>query len=128
MTATATNEILPSQLAVYDYPCRGKNIQSEPLVLLHGWGSDSRIWQAILPELTQHLHVVAIDLPGFGQSPALELDVPLDKQGVEHYLDAISAVLPSRCTLLGWSLGGMLATMLVSRYPERFNSLVTIAS
>ena len=128
MTATAVNEILPSQLAVYDYPCRGNNIQPEPLVLLHGWGSDSRIWQALLPELTQHLHVVAIDLPGFGQSPVLAQDVPLDKQGIEHYLDAICAVLPSRCTLLGWSLGGMLATMLVSRYPERFNSLVTIAS
>ncbi|HEB26314.1 MAG TPA: malonyl-[acyl-carrier protein] O-methyltransferase BioC, partial [Porticoccus sp.] len=56
------------------------------------------------------------------QSPAPEQD------SIDHYLDAISAVLPARCTLLGWSLGGMLATMLTSRYPERFNSLITIAS
>ncbi|MBQ0712321.1 MAG: malonyl-ACP O-methyltransferase BioC [Porticoccus sp.] len=128
MIATAANKVLPSPLAVYDYPCQGNKIQPEPLVLLHGWGSDSRIWQTLLPELTQHLHVMAIDLPGFGQSLPLGQDVPLDKQGIEHYLDAIGAVLPARCTLLGWSLGGMLATMLTSRYPERFNSLITIAS
>ncbi len=128
MIATAANKVLPSQLAVYDYPCQGNQIQPEPLVLLHGWGSDSRIWQTILPELTKHMHVMAIDLPGFGQSLPLGQDVPLEKQGIEHYLDAISAVLPTRCTLLGWSLGGMLATMLTSRYPERFNSLITIAS
>tara|TARA_R110000822_G_scaffold226254_3_gene358864 strand:- start:6778 stop:8415 length:1638 start_codon:yes stop_codon:yes gene_type:complete len=122
MTASVAHKILPTQLTVYDYPCCGHPIQPEPLVLLHGWGSDSRIWQTVRPELTRHLHVLEIDLPGFGQSLALEQD------GLDDYLEAINAVLPPRCTLLGWSLGGMLATRLVSRYPERFNSLITIAS
>ncbi len=114
MTASVAHKILPTQLTVYDYPCCGHPIQPEPLVLLHGWGSDSRIWQTVRPELTRHLHVLEIDLPGFGQSLALEQD------GLDDYLEAINAVLPPRCTLLGWSLGGMLATRLVSRYPRTF--------
>jgi len=129
MMAAAAREILqvPSPaLEVYDHPCTGTLIQPEPLVLLHGWGSDSRVWQDVLPELTQHLNVVAIDLPGFGQSPSL---APLsDLSTLDQCLKAICDVLPPRCTLLGWSLGGMLATTLASRYPERFNHLITIAS
>ena len=127
---------LPNQLVVYEYPCVGKLLQPEPLVLIHGWGSDSRIWQAVLPELTQHLNVMAIDLPGFGQSPELlqdSLELPENSpecstNSLDNYLSAILTVLPERCSLMGWSLGGMLATSLVSGYPERFSSLITLAS
>jgi malonyl-CoA O-methyltransferase len=115
----------PSQLAVYEYPCVGKLLQPEPLVLIHGWGSDSRIWQAVLPELTQHLNVMAIDLPGFGQSPEFSENT---KNSLEGYLSVILTVLPKCFSLMGWSLGGMLATLLASRYPERCSSLITLAS
>ncbi|WP_461480891.1 malonyl-ACP O-methyltransferase BioC [Porticoccus sp.] len=109
-------------LAVYHYPCQGEPLQVEPLVLLHGWGSDSRIWQQLLPALNQHFHVQLVDLPGFGESR------PLPGETVEDYLVALLAVLPARCSLLGWSLGGMLATALAGRYPERIKQLLTIAS
>lgn len=129
-------QAIPKQLMVYEYPCVGKLSQSEPLVLLHGWGSDSHIWQAVLPELTQHLNVLAIDLPGCGQSPELLQKSPelsenspeRPKNSLDDYLYTILSVLPERCSLMGWSLGGMLATSLVSRYPERFSSLMTLAS
>lgn len=132
----AAGQELPNQLVVYEYPCVGKLLQPEPLVLIHGWGSDSHIWQAVLPELTQHLNVMAIDLPGFGQSPELLQNSPelsknspeRPKNSLDNYLNAILAVLPERCSLMGWSLGGMLATSLVSRYSERFTSLITLAS
>lgn len=114
-------------LAAHEYPSVGQPIQSEPLVLIHGWGCDSGIWQAVLPELTQHLNVIAIDLPGFGQSDFFQFEREF-QLSLEDYLNSILAVLPNRCSLLGWSLGGMLSTVLVSRYPQRFNNFITIAS
>lgn len=114
-------------LATHEYPCVGPPIQPEPLVLIHGWGCDSGIWQTVLPELTQHLNVITIDLPGFGQSDFFQLEGDF-QLNLEDYLNSILAVLPNRCSLLGWSLGGMLSTVLVSRYPQHFNNFITIAS
>ncbi len=109
-------------LASYDYPCTGKSRLREPLVLLHGWGCDSRIWQSLLPRLNPHLSVICIDLPGFGGSASV------CPHSEEQVLALLSAVLPERCTLMGWSLGGMLATAFAARFPERVNGLVTLAA
>ena len=149
MTIPLAQTILPDNgsirgcppLATCEYPCQSEPFQPEPLVLLHGWGCDSRIWQVVLPELTQHLNVITIDLPGFGESeffqtspsqivssePQPDLDTGLGAN-LENYLDSILAVLPERCSLMGWSLGGMLATVLASRHPSRFTNLITLAS
>ncbi|WP_461517210.1 malonyl-ACP O-methyltransferase BioC [Porticoccus sp.] len=111
-----------SSLAVYQYPCSTEPVQPEPLVLLHGWGSDSRVWQELLPVLTRHFNVQLVDLPGFGDSQSLPSDT------LDDYLSALLDILPERCSLLGWSLGGMLATALAGRYPDRIKHLLTIAS
>ena len=42
----------------------------EPLVLIHGLGSRWQLWQPVLPLLRASFDVVALDLPGFGASPA----------------------------------------------------------
>ncbi|MEZ5528743.1 MAG: malonyl-ACP O-methyltransferase BioC [Porticoccaceae bacterium] len=121
MAASLPN-LQPDVLTVYSYPCQGTPVQQEPLVLLHGWGCDSRIWQTLLPLLTAHVDVQLVDLPGFGDSG------PLVNDGLDDYLEALATVLPERCSLLGWSLGGMLATAFASRYPQRVSHLLTIAS
>jgi pimeloyl-ACP methyl ester carboxylesterase len=41
----------------------------EPLVLLHGIGSHWQMWEPVLPALTARHEVIAVDLPGFGDSP-----------------------------------------------------------
>lgn len=43
----------------------------EPLVLIHGLGSRWQLWQPVLPLLRDAFDVVALDLPGFGASPAV---------------------------------------------------------
>lgn len=110
-----------SPLATHYYPALNPT-ESEPLVLLHGWGCDSRTWQPLLPALRQYSDVIALDLPGFGHSPA---------QGrfeLEAVLDLLEQCLPSRATVLGWSLGGMLAVALAARCPERVTRVITLAS
>ena len=42
-----------------------------PLVLLHGIGSSRHAWDPVIPALSEHFDVIAIDLPGFGDSGPL---------------------------------------------------------
>jgi malonyl-CoA O-methyltransferase len=92
------------------------------LVLIHGWGCDSRTWQPLLESLQTFASVTLIDLPGFGVSPSLPeftLDAVLDK---------IAPQIPQDAILIGWSLGGMLAVQLAARFPQRIRALVTLAA
>ena len=73
---------LTNKLATRTYTCTGKSFQSDPLVLIHGWGSDSKTWSLILPELRKHLNIITIDLPGFGCSEFYKKDISLIKQSI----------------------------------------------
>jgi pimeloyl-[acyl-carrier protein] methyl ester esterase len=93
------------------------------LVLLHGWGSSSKIWQPCIDKLTEDFHVWCIDLPGHGESLDIEWD-----ESVDQGLELLAEILPERCCLVGWSLGGLLAQLYVKQYPQRVQSLMLIAS
>lgn len=53
---------------------RSENEEATPLLLLHGWSSTHLEWSSVIKKLSQggekSYHVVAVDLPGFGFSPA----------------------------------------------------------
>lgn len=93
------------------------------LVLLHGWGSSSKIWQSCVNELSQKRQIYCVDLPGHGENYALEWDGSVDQA-----LEQLAAVLPERCSIVGWSLGGLIAQMYADRFPQRVQSLMLIAS
>ena len=94
----------------------------DDLVLLHGWGLHSIVWDDVMPGLLAHFRVTVIDLPGMGQSP-----LPAGDYDLDFLVTQISPLLPERCHLMGWSLGGLLALRLAHSWPERIASVVTVA-
>ena len=95
-----------------------------PLILMHGWGFSSRVYQPLLRALHDAgvTQVFTIDLPGFGAAfhePCENLN-----QIVEYIVEQ----LPEKCVLGGWSLGGMLATHIAAKYPARIAGLITLGS
>jgi malonyl-CoA O-methyltransferase len=92
------------------------------LVLLHGWASDAEIWRSIIPALRQHFHITLIDLPGCGRSPACS------DGDTASVIERLLPVLPDSAIYCGWSLGGMFATAIAAKYPERVRALITVAS
>ncbi|MER7197500.1 alpha/beta hydrolase [Streptomyces sp. CB01635] len=82
----------------------------EPLLLLHGIGHHWQAWAPVIPVLAAERDVIAIDLPGFGASPALPDGVPYDLPTVAATLGSLCAALGiERPHVAGNSLGGLLA-------------------
>lgn len=93
------------------------------LVLLHGWGLHSIVWDEVMPGLLEHFQVTVVDLPGMGQSP-----LPNAPYTLGFLADQVARVVPDgEFHLMGWSLGGLVALELARREPERCRSLVTVA-
>ena len=94
-----------------------------PLVMLHGWGWHSGIWEPLIPILSKNFRLFLIDLPGFGKSPILTSNYDF-----ESIAPLIFDVVPEQAAWLGWSLGGMLAWWVAIHYPEKVTRLITVAS
>lgn len=96
--------------------------QGEPLVLLHGWGVNSAVWEPVIEVLSQHFQLFIVDLPGFGQS------APLNDYSLATISEAILEVVPESATWCGWSLGGLVATYAAINHSQRVNKLIQVAS
>ncbi|WP_188186897.1 alpha/beta fold hydrolase [Nonomuraea sp. SYSU D8015] len=85
----------------------------EPVVLLHGIGHHRRAWDAVVPHLIAERETIAVDLPGFGQSPDLPASVPRDLPAAVAALGAVfTALRLDRPHVVGHSLGGLIALRL----------------
>lgn len=92
------------------------------IVLLHGWGLNSGVFDQIAPLLAQTMQVQLIDLPGFGHNAS----IPLGE--LEEAVAHLAAMIPDNAIVLGWSLGGLLAQQLALSYPHKVAKLITVAS
>lgn len=97
--------------------------QGPDLVLLHGWGLHSGIWELITKQLSQHYTLHLIDLPGFGRSP-----LPGGDYSIELLTEQVLKVAPEKAHYLGWSMGGLVATNIAISHPQRVESLITVSS
>jgi pimeloyl-[acyl-carrier protein] methyl ester esterase len=92
-----------------------------PLVALHGWGMDARVWPGDLSNGAQRPWL-AVDLPGHGA----QRDAPA--ADFADALERIAAAAPARCHVLGWSLGAQFALAWAASRPAQVERLVLIAA
>ena len=99
-----------------------------PLVLLHGIGLSRHSWDPVIPALAGHFDVIAVDLPGFGDSEPMPPQVePLPAAlatAVAGLLDELGVALPH---VAGNSLGGWVALELAAIHPVASLALLSPA-
>lgn len=98
-----------------------------PLLALHGWLDNAASFDRLAPLLCEHFHIVAVDLPGHGQSDWRApgawyhfVDYPND------VLAVVDALGWQQFGLLGHSLGGAVASVFAAICPQRVNRLLLI--
>jgi microsomal epoxide hydrolase len=95
------------------------------MVLVSGWPQTWYSWHKIMPQLARHFRVVAIDLPGLGES-----DFPkhgYDTGSISLHLDAVlDAFDAGDCILVTHDVGAWVGYAYAARRPERVKRLVLI--
>lgn len=97
----------------------------EALVLVHGWTQNIDSWRDQLPDFAKRNRVIAIDLPGHGQS-----DKPQTTYSMDYFARAIDAVMSDakvkRAVLMGHSMGTPVARQFYRKYPEKTLAIVIV--
>ncbi len=105
--------------------CAGR--RGTPVVLIHGMGNSAEVWSSVIVRLRKECLVYALDLPGFGKTPAAPegYNIATHALYVKRFIDALGY---PRVTLVGNSLGGWIATRFAVAYPERVDRLYLLNS
>ncbi|MDQ1237349.1 MAG: pimeloyl-ACP methyl ester esterase BioH [Wigglesworthia glossinidia] len=95
---------------------------SKNIIFLHGWGFNAQIWSGIIPYYSDNFKLHIVDLPGYGKNRNFF------KYSLKDIIDIISYHSPNQSILIGWSLGGLIATKAIIQNPEKFHGLIVICS
>ena len=96
-----------------------------PVILIHGFGGSMWQWEQQQHTLSQHFHVLTLDLPGAGLSDKPEIDYRPD-QMLDFFVGFMDAVKIQQATLVGNSMGAGLAIGMALAHPTRVAKLVLI--
>jgi pimeloyl-ACP methyl ester carboxylesterase len=127
-TAVAQQQSHESRYATLDgsrihYQSYGKG--REALVLVHGWTCSVDYWRDLIPDLSKRSRVIAIDLPGHGQS-----DKPQIAYSMDLFARAVDAVMRDagvkRAVLIGHSMGTPVARQFYRKYPQKTLAIVIV--
>lgn len=94
------------------------------VVLVHGWGMHSGVWEDVAEGLVDDYRVTVLDLPGYGYSRAAERGTG----DLAALAAAVLAVAPPVAAWVGWSLGGLVAQQIALTAPQRVSRLALVSS
>jgi len=95
-------------------------------VLLHGYLGSHLTWRRVIPDLSRHARIIAVDWFGWGDSqcnPSLAYDYDSEVERLARVLDALGL---ERGTIAGHDYGGFLALGFAQRYPARVERLALL--
>ncbi|HAQ06090.1 MAG TPA: alpha/beta hydrolase [Bacillus bacterium] len=99
----------------------------KPIVMIHGFAGSKLYWEGIIPELSKNSRVIALDLPGHGDS-----NMGAEKYSIEDIAGMIREFLDElgleKVTMFGHSLGGYITLAFAEQYPEYLNGFSIIHS
>jgi len=98
---------------------------SEALVLIHGWTCNLDNWRDQFPDFAKRNRVIALDLPGHGES-----DKPQITYSMDLFARAVDAVMRDakvkRAVLVGHSMGTPVARQFYRKYPDKTLAMVIV--
>lgn len=99
------------------------NLAGEAIVFINSLGTDLRIWDALLPFFVAKHRIICYDKRGHGLS-----DCPPPPYTIGHHADDLAALLAAlhveQATVVGISVGGMIAMDFAATHPHRVEKLV----
>jgi pimeloyl-ACP methyl ester carboxylesterase len=94
------------------------------LLLLHGLAGAKLNWETVIPALAEHYHVIAPDLPGFGDSAALpDMRLPSLMQWLKTLLDSANI---QQAVVVGSSMGGLIARLFAAGEPGYVSAVILV--
>lgn len=100
-----------------------QNGSGNVIVLIHGFGEDSNVWQSVAFELQNNFSVILIDLPGSGKSVVTKNLLSNENlSSIDYYADIVHALLQhlniEKCVMFGHSMGGYITLSFAEKYPN----------
>jgi pimeloyl-ACP methyl ester carboxylesterase len=101
--------------------------EGETVFLISGLFGTYKEWERLMPILSRHYNVIAIDHIGVGDSdkPGNEFGYTVHEQA-DLVIDMLNGMGISKVHIVGVSYGGMIALNIAARHPQRVNSIVCI--
>lgn len=94
-------------------------------ILIHGWSSSWFAMSPLLSSLNQRFHCLAVDLPGYGESPPLPTTVTINAYA-DLLADLVRSLTDKPAVFIGHSMGGMISLAVAMRHPELAERLVLL--
>lgn len=101
------------------YEIRGSG---QPIILIHGFALDFRMWEYQVPDFSQHFRVVRYDMRGYGHSSIPDALSPYSH--ADDLIRLISSLSIEKVIVLGLSRGGTVAIDFALKYPDRITALI----
>ncbi len=94
-------------------------------LLIHGWSSSWYAFSPLIPLLSKRFRCIAVDLPGYGNSPPLPTRVSIEAYA-DILFDLLCEVTDNPAVVIGHSMGGMIALTMALRHRVQIERLVLL--
>lgn len=121
----STKRVTVGDLSIHYY--QGGPSDGETILMIHGFGASKDNWLRFARYFTEGYQVIALDLPGFGDSskPYASYDVGTQVERLAAFTQALQI---KKLHLIGSSMGGHISALYAARYPEQILSVALLGN
>ncbi len=96
------------------------------VLLVHGWSSSAYAMSPLMKLLSQRYWCIAVDLPGYGNSPRMKKQVTIEKYA-DLLAEFVEKLYDGPVILVGHSMGGMISITMAERFPALVSRMILIS-